>query len=69
MTALEQKLGKWRVLYGDLEQARERLKQADAGRARCGPKANVILLQRACGLALRELQDEYARVKIANSPR
>jgi hypothetical protein len=68
MTASEEKLAKWTQLYSGLEEARGRLKAliARRGSGRSAVKKEVIALKRECGVALDELQAEYARVSASS---
>ena len=66
---VDAKLAKWTELYGQLKEARTRLKEAlqQPGPEPVALKAEVDRLQRACGEALDELQAEFARMKAGDS--
>ena len=63
MQSVEAKLAEWAELYGQLQAARARLKVAKAPGVRVSSdlEVDVLDLQRKCGVALDELNAEYAR--------
>jgi hypothetical protein len=62
---VDQKLARWVELYEQLKLARARLKAAagEPEAVRAELTEQVHSLQRQCGVALDELQAEYARMK------
>ena len=69
MHRVDQKLAKWVELYEQLKSARARLKAAagEPAPVRAELTEQVHDLQRQCGVALDELQAEYARMKGSGS--
>lgn len=71
MNRVDSRLAKWTELYGQLKGARTRLKEALEGPkpVPADLKAEVDRLQRACGVALDELQAELGRLRAGDSGR
>lgn len=70
MNGIDAKLAKWTALYEKLQDARSRLKVAEARRQKAADiREEIRDIERECGEALDEINAEYARMGTASDKR